>query len=80
VFFRFDDHVLDVERCELRRGLEPVVLESQVFDLLELDRPRDNLVSVTFAMAATDFAEASQMIKIISGEIERSSLPDARAA
>jgi hypothetical protein len=30
----------------------------------------DNFVSVTFAMAATEFAEASQVVKIISGEIE----------
>jgi hypothetical protein len=37
---------------------------------IELDRPRDNLISVTFAMAATEFAEASQVVKIISGEIE----------
>ena len=37
---------------------------------IELDRPRDNLVSVTFAMAATEFAKASQVVKIISGEIE----------
>ena len=37
---------------------------------IELDRPRDDLVSVTFAMAATEFAEASQVVKIISGEIE----------
>ena len=37
---------------------------------IEIDRPRDNLISVTFAMAATEFAEASQVIKIISGEIE----------
>jgi hypothetical protein len=37
---------------------------------IELDRPRDNLVSATFAMAATEFAEASQVVKIISGEIE----------
>ena len=37
---------------------------------IELDRLRDNLVSVTFAMAATEFAEASQVVKIISGEIE----------
>jgi hypothetical protein len=37
---------------------------------IELDRPRDNLVSVTLAMAATEFAEASQVVKIISGEIE----------
>ena len=37
---------------------------------IELDRPRDNSVSVTFAMVATEFAEASQVVKIISGEIE----------
>jgi hypothetical protein len=43
---------------------------------IELDRPSHNFVSVTFAMAATEFKEASQMIKIISGEIEP---PDARA-
>ena len=37
---------------------------------IEIDRPRDNLISVTFAIAATEFAEASQVVKIISGEIE----------
>ena len=37
---------------------------------IELDRPRNNFVSVTFAMAASEFAEASQVVKIISGEIE----------
>jgi hypothetical protein len=37
---------------------------------IELDRLRDNFGSVTFAMAATEFAEASQVVKIISGEIE----------
>jgi len=37
---------------------------------IEIDRPRDNLISVTFAMAAAEFAEASQVVKIISGEIE----------
>jgi hypothetical protein len=37
---------------------------------IELDRPRDNFVSVTFAMAATEYAEASQVVKIICGEIE----------
>jgi hypothetical protein len=37
---------------------------------IKLDRPRDNFISVTFAIVATDFAEASQVIKIISGEIE----------
>jgi hypothetical protein len=29
-------------------------------------------ISVTFAMVATEFAEASQVVKIISGEIEPS--------
>jgi len=37
---------------------------------IEIDRPRDNLISVNFAIAATEFAEASQVIKVISGEIE----------
>ena len=37
---------------------------------IELDRPRDNFVSVTLAMMATEFAEASQVVKIISSEIE----------
>jgi hypothetical protein len=43
---------------------------------IELDRLRDNFVSVTFAMAATEFAEASQVVKII---VARSSLPLMRA-
>jgi hypothetical protein len=33
-------------------------------------RPRDNFVGVIFAMMVTEFAEASQVIKIINGEIE----------
>ena len=33
---------------------------------IELDRPRGNFVSVTFAMVATEFAEASQVVKIRS--------------
>ena len=37
---------------------------------IELDRPSDNLISVTFAMMATEFAEASEVVKIITGEIE----------
>jgi hypothetical protein len=37
---------------------------------IQLDRPRDNFVCVTLAMAATEFAEASLVVKIISGEIE----------
>src|ERR1700757_3472643 len=31
---------------------------------IELDRPRHNLVSVTIAMATTEFAEASQVVNI----------------
>jgi TolB-like protein len=46
VVFRFGDHVLDIERRELRRGGEPVPLEPQVFDLLVyLVRNRDRVVS-----------------------------------
>jgi hypothetical protein len=37
---------------------------------IEIDRPRDNLIGVTFAIVATKFAEASQAVKIISGDIE----------
>jgi hypothetical protein len=37
---------------------------------IELDHPRDNFVSATFAMVATEFAEASQMVQMITGEIE----------
>lgn len=44
--FAFGDHVLDVERRELRRGGEPVALEPQVFDLLVfLVRNRARVVS-----------------------------------
>jgi len=37
---------------------------------IEFERPTDNLVSVTFSMAVSDFEEASQVIKIISGEVD----------
>src|ERR1700739_2377305 len=46
VVFRFGDHVLDIERRELRRGAELVALEPQVFDLLVyLVRNRGRVVS-----------------------------------
>jgi len=46
VVFRFSDHVLDIERRELRRGAELVALEPQVFDLLVyLVRNRSRVVS-----------------------------------
>jgi hypothetical protein len=38
--------------------------------LIEFDQPEDNLVGVSFAMAASDFEEASRVVKIISDEIE----------
>ena len=41
----------------------------QAVDAYRAQKPA-NLISVTFAMAATEFAEASQVVKIISGEIE----------
>jgi hypothetical protein len=37
---------------------------------IELDRTSDNRLSVTFTMAPSEFNEASQVMKIISGEIE----------
>jgi TolB-like protein len=46
VQFLFGDHVLDVERRELRRGSEPVAVGPQVFDLLVyLLQNRDRMVS-----------------------------------
>jgi DNA-binding winged helix-turn-helix (wHTH) protein len=46
VVFKFGDHVLDIERRELRRGPELVALEPQVFDLLAyLVRNRGRVVS-----------------------------------
>jgi TolB-like protein/Flp pilus assembly protein TadD len=46
VIFRFGDHVIDIERRELRRRAERVALEPQVFDLLVyLVRNRDRVVS-----------------------------------
>jgi pimeloyl-ACP methyl ester carboxylesterase/DNA-binding winged helix-turn-helix (wHTH) protein len=44
--FRFENHVLDVERRELTRGHEAIALEPQVFDLLvHLIRNRDRVVT-----------------------------------
>lgn len=38
--------------------------------LLEFDRANDNLIRVTFRMPPAEFVKASEVIKIISGEIE----------
>src|SRR5215469_10302104 len=44
--FRFSDHILDVERRELRRNGQLVPMEPQVFDLLlHLLRNRDRVVT-----------------------------------
>lgn len=44
--FRFEGHLLDLDRRELRRGEDCVALEPQVFDLLEyLLRNRDRVVA-----------------------------------
>ena len=44
--FAFGDHILDVDRRELRRGAEPISVEPQVFDLLVyLMQNRDRVVS-----------------------------------
>jgi DNA-binding winged helix-turn-helix (wHTH) protein len=46
MIFKFGDHALDVERRELRRGVERIALEPQVFDLLVyLVRNRHRVVS-----------------------------------
>ncbi len=51
--FVFDDHVLDVDRRELRRAGEPIAIEPQVFDLLvHLVRNRDRVVSKDDLIAA----------------------------
>ena len=44
--FFFDDHTLDIDRRELRRGPETIAVEPQVFDLLVfLVQNRDHVVS-----------------------------------
>jgi DNA-binding winged helix-turn-helix (wHTH) protein len=46
VQFLFDDHTLDADRRELRRGAERIAVEPQVFDLLiYLVENRDRVVS-----------------------------------
>jgi len=53
VQFLFDNHVLDAERRELRRGSDLVALEPQVFDLLVyLVQNRDRVVSKDDMIAA----------------------------
>ena len=51
--FSFGEHVLDLDRRELRRGTERIALEPQVFDLLvHLVQNRDRVVSKDDLLAA----------------------------
>ena len=51
--FTFDNHVLDINRRELRRGTELIALEPQVFDLLVyLLQNRDRVVGKDDLLAA----------------------------
>ena len=51
--FLFDDHTLDTDRRELRRGATPIAVEPQVFDLLTyLVQERDRVVSRDDLIAA----------------------------
>jgi TolB-like protein/Tfp pilus assembly protein PilF len=53
VEFAFGDHLLDVDRRELRRGGELIALEPQVFDLLVcLVRNRDHVVTMDDVLEA----------------------------
>jgi DNA-binding winged helix-turn-helix (wHTH) protein len=53
VEFALGEHVLDVDRRELRRGSELIAVEPQVFDLLVyLVRNRDRVVSKDDLMAS----------------------------
>ena len=46
MLYLFENHVLDTDRRELRRGTMPVVIEPQVFDLLAyLIQQRERVVS-----------------------------------
>lgn len=38
--------------------------------LLEIDRPKANVVEVTFAIASSDFKQVARVVGIISGAIE----------
>jgi hypothetical protein len=65
-----DDHRCYIETHDVKHFLLDRVDFTPQKLSIELDRPRDNFVSLTFAMVTSEFAEASQVVKIISGDIE----------
>jgi hypothetical protein len=38
--------------------------------VLEIDRPKDNIVKVTFAIAACEFEELTHVVGVINGDLE----------
>ena len=51
--FHFENHVLDIERRELKHGSELIAMEPQVFDLLTyLLQNRDRVVTKDDMIAA----------------------------
>jgi DNA-binding winged helix-turn-helix (wHTH) protein len=73
--FIFADHVLDIDRRELRRGGERVALEPQVFDLLVyLVRNRERVVG------KDDLLEAIWGGRIVSESTVTSRINAARKA
>jgi TolB-like protein len=75
VEFAFGDHVLDVDRRELRRSAELIALQPQVFDLLVyLVRNRDHVVSME------DLLEAVWGRRIVSESTLRSRINAVRKA
>jgi hypothetical protein len=67
-----DDHLCNVETHDENIG--HFFLRRVGFTLhrlsIELDRPNDNLLNVTFTMAPSDFEKASRVVKIIADEID----------
>ena len=73
--FAFADHLLDIDRRELRRGGERIALEPQVFDLLVyLVRNRERVVS------KDDLLEAIWGGRIVSESTMTSRINAARRA
>ncbi len=67
-----DDHLCYVETAD-KKYTGHFFLRRVEFTLhglsIELDRPNDNLLTVTFTMAPSDFEEASRLVEIIASKI-----------